>query len=98
MSRRSPLAVLAVMALVGSLLAVSAVPVAAKDGEADGPWRFTRPAWGPLSIPPSSMTYRRATSRRMPSTAWCTTGSCRAPRTTSTLRSWESPASRWRCS
>ena len=35
MSRRSPLAVMAVMALIGSLLAVSAVPVSGKDGEAD---------------------------------------------------------------
>ena len=35
MSRRSPLAVLVVMALVSSLLAVAAVPAAGKDGEAD---------------------------------------------------------------
>ena len=35
MSRRSPLAVLVVMALVGSLLAVSAGPASGKDGEAD---------------------------------------------------------------
>ena len=35
MSRRSPLAVLAVLTLVGSLLAVSAVPAVGEDGEAD---------------------------------------------------------------
>ena len=35
MSRRSPLAVLAVLSLVGSLLALSTAPVAARNGEAD---------------------------------------------------------------
>ena len=41
MSRRSPLAVLAVLTLVGSLLAVAAGPAAGKDGEADDPATYS---------------------------------------------------------
>ena len=41
MSRRSPWAVLGVLGLVGSLLAISAGPAAGKDGEADHLARYS---------------------------------------------------------
>ena len=50
MSRRSPLVGLAVLSLVGSLLAVSAVPAAGEDGEADDPATYSA-CVGPATEP-----------------------------------------------
>ena len=93
--QRSRLAVLAVLALVGSLLAVSAVPVAAEDddrGESTRP--LTRRVSAPRRQMPDSLTLP-AISPQMPLIAWRTTESPWGRPQVSTRRTQPSPVCRW---